>query len=315
MRFWPCSTTWPEGEEATDGEEEHEEEHEEDGTSARSRSQGREIEGDEASLKFGRPERTDGDREAVIRAVTAADLAYARTQRFTRAVSRAQAVIDVAATHGRIGVSVSGGKDSTVALALVRSVVPDAPAAWFDSGAELSGTAELVARQGAVRLAPVLDLPEMCRRCGWWGTEPTEPGVIYDILETLIYEPAHRFADQARLAVMTLGLRAHESHGRRMNAFRRGALYWCEVDQWWTCCPLTWWTDADVWAYIAVHELPYHPAYDVMARLGVPRRAQRIGTVLGGKTARFGSIARTKQIDPALYNRLAAEFPLWAAEG
>lgn len=228
-------------------------------------------------------------------------------------MDRAQRAIAQARTHGQIGVSVSGGKDSTVTLALVRAGDPSAPAAWFDSGAELTGTAELVGVQGAVRIAPLADLPTMCRECGWWGADVTDPAARYDVLATLIYEPADRFAARYDLAVMALGLRAAESVGRHWSAARRGEVYFCAADQRWVCCPLAWWSDADVWAYIAAHELPYHPAYDAMARLGMPRRAWRIGTVLGGKTASFGSIARTKALDRALYNRLAAEFPLWAA--
>lgn len=246
-------------------------------------------------------------------AIGSADLVHARTRAFARRVDRARVAIEEAATHGRIGVSVSGGKDSTVTLSLVRAIAPHAPAAWFDSGAELTGTAELIAAQGAQRLAPMADLPTMCRECGWWGAPVGDPTATYDVMATLIYEPADRFAMAQRLSVMALGLRAAESPGRRWCAIARGELYYCQADERYICCPIAWWTDADIWAYIATRELPYHAAYDVMARMGLPRRQWRVGTALGGKAATTGRISVVRTIDPGLFNRLAAEFPLWAA--
>lgn len=234
-----------------------------------------------------------------------------------RRVEDARRVIAEARTHGRVAISVSGGKDSLVTWHLVRTVDPSAPAAWFDSGAELTGTEAYVRDVlGATRIAPVRDLPDMCRYAGWWGYRtPTDPTATFDVLETLIYEPSARVLAETGCTVMAIGLRGEESVGRRWSARRRGALYFSEADGVWHCCPLASWSTADVWAYIASRDLPYHWAYDAMAAQGMPRREQRIGTVLGGKTASFGSIARTKRIDPTLYNRLAAEFPLWAAEG
>lgn len=31
-----------------------------------------------------------------------------------------------------------------------------------------------------------------------------------------------------------------------------------------TCAPLAWWTAADVFAYLATHDLPVHPAYAML---------------------------------------------------
>ncbi len=245
-------------------------------------------------------------------AIGSADLAHARTLAHRRVVDQARAAIEEASAIGPIGVSVSGGKDSTV----VRALIPDAPAAWFDSGAELAGTADLVVRQGAERIAPIRDLPDMCRYAGWWGyASPVDRGATFDVVATLILEPSERFATSHGLSVMALGLRAGESRGRWRSASARGDLYRVESLDVWHCCPLAWWTTADVWAYIAVHDLPYHPAYDVMTAMGITRDAQRIGTALGGKAVSTGRVAMIRRCDPDLYNRLAAEFPLWGSHG
>ncbi|AMV24610.1 Phosphoadenosine phosphosulfate reductase family protein [Gemmata sp. SH-PL17] len=75
-----------------------------------------------------------------------------------------------------------------------------------------------------------------------------------------------------------LGIRAGESAGRKMR---------CRV---WGenspngCAPLAWWTTADVFAYLATHSLPVHPAYAMLGggRWGRERlRVAEIGDTHG----------------------------------
>lgn len=243
------------------------------------------------------------------------DTIHAQLESFQRRVEQALADIERAGAHGRIGISYSCGKDSTVVLDLVRRVYPDAPAAWFDSGCEWSGTADLAAHYRAERIAPVMDFPSMCRYCGWWGyRHPEDRSATFDVGETLIYEPSVRFVERHDLRVMALGLRAEEGVGRHWNA-KRGALYYSQRDEIWHLCPLAWWTVDDVWAYIASRGLRYHPVYDAMAQAGIPRPRQRIDFLLNenphAPTPSWAGMV--KRIDRGLFNRLAAEFPVWAA--
>jgi phosphoadenosine phosphosulfate reductase len=249
--------------------------------------------------------------EEAGRAVRPGDHAWARLPAFQRRVARALAVVERAARLGAVGVCVSGGKDSTVLLDLVRRVLPGAPAAWYDSGAELTGTRELVASYGAEVIPVEPSLPELCRRGHYWGHEGhTGPTEAIDFEEALVYAPARRFRARHGLAVLALGLRAGESGGRRASARARGELYWCGYDGAWHLCPLAWWGEDDVWAYLASRGLRYHPAYDRMAALGVPRAGQRVGPALGlAGAATEGRFALLRRIDPALFSRLAAEFP------
>jgi len=243
-------------------------------------------------------------------AVTEVDCLRGRLRAFTRKVERALDVIAGAAPP--VGIAFSGGKDSTVVLDLVRRVFPDAPAGFFDSGAELQDTLDLVAATTNVQTIPALDggLIELCRQNGYWGHEPEadDPQPV-DFAEALIYAPARAFVERNGLQTVALGLRAGESVGRRFNAIKKGERYRV-ADDVAHLCPIQWWSEDDVWAYIATRELAYNAAYDKMTALGVPRKHQRICTNLGTDAASFGRYVYLRQIDPELWNRLAGEFPL-----
>lgn len=254
-------------------------------------------------------------RRKGVTAIGLSDLLHAKLARYQRLVAEALDAVLLASARGRVAISYSGGKDSTVVLDLVRRVIPDAPAAWFDSGCEWTGTAEIAAHYHAERVAPVMDFPSMCRYAGWWGyRHPVDPGSTFDVGETLIFEPSFRFATAHGISVYALGLRAEEGTGRRWNA-KRGALYYSAQDERWHLCPLAQWTTDDVWAYIAERQLQYHPAYDAMTQLGIPRPRQRIDFLLNEnqKAPTVSWAPLVKYIDMDLFNRLAAEFPVWAA--
>ncbi|MFA5636875.1 MAG: phosphoadenosine phosphosulfate reductase family protein [Anaerovoracaceae bacterium] len=244
------------------------------------------------------------------RVIREEDYLRGRLAPFRRRVDRALALIGGAAPP--LGVAFSGGKDSTVVLDLVRRVFPDAVAGFYDSGAELADTMALVSVTPNVVTVPADGggLIELCRQNGYWGHEPEAPSpCVVDFGEALIFAPARRFAREHGLHTVALGLRAGEAVVRRINARVKGEHYQV-TDGAWHLCPLQWWTGDDVWAYIASRDLPYNAAYDKMDDLGIPRERQRISTALGTDAAAFGRYVYLKHIDPELWNRLAAEFPL-----
>jgi 3'-phosphoadenosine 5'-phosphosulfate sulfotransferase (PAPS reductase)/FAD synthetase len=244
------------------------------------------------------------------RVITPCDVRRARLRGFQRRVDRARRVIADAAARGQVGIAFSGGKDSTVLLHVVRSVIPNAPAAFYDSGCELPQTYDLVRQYGVTVIQPRMDLLAMCRYGGYWGyPDPTDADATFDFDEVLVKEPARRFAAEYGLAVMALGLRAGESARRALNAGQKGELYFAQYMNLWHLCPLAWWSTDDIWAYIAAHDLPYNVAYDQMAAMGITREQQRVCTLLGADAASFGRFVFLRRVAPDLWNRLAAEFP------
>jgi len=193
-------------------------------------------------------------------------------------------------------------------------VVPDAPAALYDSGCEYSGTLELAEHYGVEIIKPEMSLPELCRYGGYWGhARPVDAEADINFMAFLVTEPAIYFAEKHHLDTVALGLRAQESGARRMNAWKRGMLYFVEGLGVWHLCPLAFWTERDVWAYIASRGLRYHPAYDRMAELGIPRERWRISTAMGVTQAREGGLSVWRQIEPQMYNALVQDFPMLAS--
>lgn len=242
--------------------------------------------------------------------VTKGDYLRGQLASFRRRVHRALALVEEAAAIAPVGVCFSGGKDSTVLLHLVRRVLPEAPAGFFDSGAELADTLALMAATPNLTVIPAEpSLIEMCRAGGYWGAQTDTPDLEFDFGEHLIFEPSRQFRARHNLEVLALGLRAQESVGRWFNARRKGALYWHQGERVWHLCPLQDWSTDDIWAYIAVNEVPYNRAYDRMAGLGMDRDQMRVSCALGADAVGFGRYAYLKQLDPELWNRLVAVFP------
>jgi len=238
-----------------------------------------------------------------------ADLLRARQPDFERLVDQTLLVIRTAARSGRIGISFSGGKDSTVLLHLVRQIAEEAPAAFFDSGCELQSTRRFVRSIGATVIHPRFTFVEMARYAGWWGyCNPVDRDCPFDVKTVLVEEPSESFVVRQRLRIIAIGLRAEESHARRMLLRTKGKIYQ-GVDRTWYLNPLADWKTNDVWAYIASRGLEYNVAYDRMEQLGLSRRNQRVSPLLDAGPSAYGSIVTLRRIEPETFAGLAREFP------
>jgi phosphoadenosine phosphosulfate reductase len=242
-------------------------------------------------------------------ALTLADAMRARSSAFVRLLERSCETILEGSAAGKIAVSFSGGKDSTVLLHMIRCLVPESKEVWFDSGAELQSTREIVEYYDADVMLPQMSMLEICRASGWWGYKTNDLVKHFDLADVLIYEPSRQYMEAEGCTVYATGIRAQESRARHITAKVHGALMERANGQW-RLCPLLDWTADDIWAYIASRDIAYNRAYDVMASMGIPRLEQRIGTALGGSNITQGRMAYMKRCEPEMFNRLAAEFPL-----
>ena len=223
-------------------------------------------------------------------------------------VEMALRIIATARSHGRICVSVSGGKDSTVLLDLIRHVDADSPAVWFDSGAELQSTQDFLATlPNLLVIHPAHTVIDLWKMHGFGGHPATNKDGAPKLHRTLIAEPAERALKITGCTVSALGLRMDESAGRKMSGKVHGPLHQTGTN--WRLCPLLDWTERDIWEYIHSREIGYNAAYDVMESIGLPAKAQRVSTNLDGNALQYGRFVYLKKMEPEAFNRLAADFP------
>lgn len=193
-------------------------------------------------------------------------------------------------------VAYSGGKDSGVLLHLARTLRPDIEAVLF------------IDRDGA--MPGVLEMVE------WWRREGVTVHVhVHGSLADSIAQygrpimdlgACFRWAREQGFDGVARGLRADESKGRQAHATYRHPVRQ-RVEGWWEADPIIWWSGDDVWAYHALHGLPYVAHYDIED--GQPRNRRRVGEPLGLIGATYGRVARLKRHHHALYQRLAALVP------
>lgn len=174
-------------------------------------------------------------------------------------------------------VALSGGKDSLVALALASERRPGIAALWTDDELEYAET-PATTRGIAERCGASLVMKTGTQAHGGWFRPWTsdDPWRHPEVGCHITRERARTFMAARGHDGVILGLRAEEAPRRQLTARAHGLVHQ-GADGWVSIRPLLWWSVADVWAAIAARELPYHPVYDTLARIGVPREAQRVG--------------------------------------
>jgi phosphoadenosine phosphosulfate reductase len=180
--------------------------------------------------------------------------------------------------YKRVGLACSFGKDSMVVVHLAISIKPDIPIFAIITPYKPKETIEYkekITKLWNLNLTEYRakkDVPD-----GLWKTLPDECCRILKV------EPTKEAVKD--LDAWITGLRATE--GRTRTEYQewelRGDLM--KVN------PILYWTEADVWRYFAIHQIPVHPWYE--------RGYRSIGcepcTAIGGENERDGRWAGTKK--------------------
>ena len=216
-------------------------------------------------------------------------------------------------THygGDVYVSFSGGKDSTVLLHLVRSLYPDVPAVFSDTGLEFPEIRQFVKTvENVTWLRPALTFRQVIEKHGYpvigkeqseWvqrmrsGSERVLRAKYYGILpdgrrtrfklseqwrylldapfrigagccSEMKKKPLKKYAKETG-RVPFIGTMAAESKLRTQLWLKTG----CNAFQAKRpiSTPLSFWTEADIWAYLRQFQVPYCKIYDMgYARTG-----------------------------------------------
>lgn len=201
------------------------------------------------------------------------------------------------ANKGKVYISYSGGKDSTVLLHLVRSIYPQVPAVFFDTGLEYPEIRDFVKdTDNVVWIKPEKTFKQTIEDYGYpvigkvaahWIklAQNGAPSGIRQMSKESRYgykrfaymvdapfkvsehccnvmkkQPAHRYYKSTGNAPY-IGTRAEESIIRADTFTQIGENDFSKDIP--TSTPLSIWTKADIWAYIHNNNLAYSKAYDM----------------------------------------------------
>lgn len=237
-------------------------------------------------------------------------------------------------------VALSGGKDSVIVTHLAISIRPEVPIVHFDSGLDYPETQELITHLEHAwnlnlhRIPTPIPLLEALRLSGEWDHQAQRVEIspsLGDLCITLPASAAHRSFGPGEL----WGVRARESTGRAI-AYTRAlkAATAAQTQQTETSeamsdrttretfgglihrlnrtvalGPIWDWSDDQVWAYTARHQLPVNPVYHRLQRLGAPPRAHRLDHILDGTMLNHGRLTWLRAGWPHLFEDLTRTLP------
>jgi 3'-phosphoadenosine 5'-phosphosulfate sulfotransferase (PAPS reductase)/FAD synthetase len=235
-------------------------------------------------------------------------LLRARLAGFARLLGRTEAIIREAFSQSaRPYVALSGGKDSTVLLSLVREERPDTAAIFSDDEWNFPETmAYLDTVPNLTRAA------SRVRHASWFTSWESGPvGLPADTiwLDAKQGDGIPSFARGRGFDLAFIGLRKEEATYRRLHLCGRGTIFYCHTHQAIECNPLADWKVEDIWAYLLSREIRYNAAYDRMTGLNVPLPEQRVGPFAVEKAVGQGSLAIIKRGWPELWNQFTERYP------
>jgi len=233
---------------------------------------------------------------------------HARTGRFKRKVAESLRIVeDALSTMNAPYIALSGGKDSTCVLHLVRLCSPDVPGVWSDDEWNLPETIDYIDQVDNVhRIAARVEHSEWFTS---WDTKYPELPEGTAWLDTPNNDGLQAFARRQQYDGVFIGLRAKENSLRHIHLRKFGTLYFAQKHGVWQCNPIAWWSVQDVWAYIVSNDVPYNAAYDRLSEIGVALEYQRIGPLSQARALGYGQLQILKRGWPELFNQFANKYP------
>lgn len=200
-------------------------------------------------------------------------LLHAKTKGYKRRMQEAFDVAEraISEADGKMCISYSGGKDSTVMLDLCmkagfRGDMMQFYYSEYENPYENVELAKLFSYRYGLHLRRIkcFSAKEAWDAAGRFFVVPSN-----DFERSLVRKVAGDFGRQSDkiskeqgYQLHFIGMRKEESKRRKLTLCDRGLYYYAKTREAYTCCPVGNLTSDDVWAYIVENHLPYISCYD-----------------------------------------------------
>lgn len=240
-------------------------------------------------------------------------------------------------THDEVIVAMSGGKDSTVLFELTLMVAKEKgrlplKVFWLDQEAEWQGTVDYMyelARRPEVK-PYIFQFPftfnnnlnykeqyitvwDEAKKDVWLHERfeqaiTVNPDPKHKVFQDLVNSLPHFCKDKPENSMCSLGgVRIQESLMRRTALLEKSAQFmgetWFYKEQFGVrrASPIYDWDYEDIWTAIAKYRWQYNKVYDMLYRLGTPKKNMRISALIHETS--YHHIAQLHEIEPATYNK------------
>jgi len=233
---------------------------------------------------------------------------HARLPAFKRRVARSIGGIEEwLGRCARPYIALSGGKDSTVTLALARGVLPSIRAVYFDDEWELPETTAYLA--GVPNLIRIANTAYHGPGFTAWDY-PDPPPHLPDGAVWTGKIPGPLWLRHQGYDGAGIGLRMDENTRRRVHIKTKGRCFRRTDNGLWQCYPVADWSIFDIWAYLFVTGEPYNAAYDRMDTAGIEPDRQRVGPIYTDQA--YCGCEISARLWPDLWRRFLERHPLVA---
>lgn len=236
-------------------------------------------------------------------------LLKSKTKQFQNLVDKTKLEIEkVCINHTNIGVSFSGGKDSTCMLDLMMSICPDKIVpVFFDSGGVWHSSYKLIEQLESKynKRIEIIKADFGYEKC--WDKSLASREVLTDsfLNKVIVYDNAIKAKNLFNLDLQCIGIRADESKNRKIRFRAYENHRYTKKTQIYQFAPLEKWTTENVWTYLLSNNIPYNDVYQQFSEVfGEHFTKYRVDSYLEQISIAKGSFRVLRKYYPNEYQRV-----------